>query len=209
MIKKQTWLLLAVFLALAGAAIYFKYNPKEAAPASRDATPLPTRAPTEYLFPTESAVASLTVSSRDGKIVGLELQDGKWAGVKPAKTEADQASVGAAISQISAIVVLARLDLRPADAGLASPANVITVGFSDGAYVKVQIGDETPTGTGYYARKENGNILVVDKYGIDALLTLLTSMPFPAPPTPPPLPPTDTPAPNGSETPVPTATKSP
>ena len=109
----------------------------------------------------------------------------------------------------SASVVRARLDLRPADAGLASPANVITVGFSDGAYVKVQIGDETPTGTGYYARKENGNILVVDKYGIDALLPPLPSSPSPAPPTPSPLPPTDTPAPNGSETPVPTATKSP
>lgn len=212
MVKKQTWVLLAVFLVLAGIALFLKYNPKGIA-SEKDATPLPTDIPIEYLIPKQESVASLTISSRGGEIVGLEARGGKWVGIKPVEAEADQASVGEAISQLTAITVLAHLDLRPEDTGLLSPANTIVVGFSDGTSMKVQIGDATPTKTGYYARKEDGSILVVDKYGVDALLNLLISPPFEDTPTPSPAPPTQTPTPTVTlpaiETPAPTATKQP
>ena len=195
MVKRQTWILLALFLALAGFAIYLKYNPKSDAPDA-DATQFATEAPVEFLFPAdEGTVTSLLIESREGKIVGVERGKNAWVLTQPFETEADPTSVEEAASQVAALTVLSRLELDLAAAGLKSPAYTVTVGFSSGNFFIAQVGDETPTGTGYYVRKEDGSVLVIDKYGMDALLNLLeypatleTSTPSPAPPTGTPIP---------------------
>jgi hypothetical protein len=111
---------------------------------------------------------------------------------QPFEAGADQGSVEAAASQVGALTVLSRLELDAAAAGLTSPAYTVTIGFSSGKVFVTEIGDATPTDTGYYVRKEDGSILVIDKYGMDALLNLLLYPPFLETPTPSPVPPTET-----------------
>jgi hypothetical protein len=211
MVKRQTWILLALFLALAGIAIYQKYNPSRPAP-DKDATPTATVAPEEFLFSVqEEVVTSILIESRDGESVGVERAGAAWAITKPFEAKADPASVEAAASQVSALKVIARLELSLAEAGLKSPAYTITVGFSGGKFLVAQIGDETPSGTGYYVRKEDGSVVVIDKYGVDSLINLFLFPPFLETPTPSPTAtetPTVTPTPPvASET--PNATKTP
>jgi hypothetical protein len=110
-----------------------------------------------------------------------------------------------AASQVIALTILNRLDLDPAVVGLKSPAYTITVGFSSGTVVIAEVGDVTPTESGYYVRKDDGSILVIDKYGMDALINLVLYPPYEEPPTP--SPETETPTPAASST--PTVTKTP
>jgi len=199
MVKRQTWILLAFFLALAGFALYQKYNPSAPRPRTNEnATPSVTIAPVEFLFPAgQGTVTSLSIESREGQSVRVERASaGAWSLTKPFEAAADPSSAEAAASQVSALRILARLDLDPADAGLKSPAYTLMVGFSDGRSFVVEVGDATPTGTGYYARKDGGfaSLLVIDKDGLDALLNLLVYPPFLETPTPSPTP-TETPTP--------------
>ena len=213
MVKRQTWMLLAFFLALAGFAIYQKYNPSAPRPRTNEnATPSATIAPVEFLFPAgQGTVASLSIESREGQSVRVErAAAGAWSLTKPFEAAADPSSAEAAASQVSALRILTRLDLDPADAGLKSPAYTLTVGFSDGKSFVVEVGDATPTGTGYYARKDGEGMLVIDKGGMDALLNLLQYPPYLETPTPSPVPSIETPTPTpGAATEMPTATKSP
>ena len=208
MVKRQTWILLALFLALAGFAIYQKYTPKSETPDS-DVTPSATVAPVEYLFPAgEGTVTSLLIKDREGQIIGVERKDKAWVITQPFEAEASQATAEEAASQATALTILNRLKLDLADVGLINPAYTITVGFSSGKSFVAQVGDLTPTDSGYYVRKEDGSILVISKYGMEALLNLLLYPPYEQTPTPSPLPPTETPTPEAA-TETPTATKTP
>lgn len=210
MIKKQTWILLALFAVLAGFALFLKYKPATDTPAESE-TPSATVAPVEFLFPAEEGVVtSILIESREGDVIGLERGEGVWAITRPFKADATQASVEEAASQVTALAILNRLDIDPSVVGLESPAYTITVGFSSGNFLVAQLGDVTPTDSGYYVRKEDGSILVVTKYGLESLLNLFLYPPYVETPTPSPIPPTQTPIP--SSTPNledPTATKTP
>ncbi len=208
MVKKQTWILLALFLALAGYAIYQKYNPRPETP-DPDVTPSATFAPVEYLFPAEEGVVtSLSIEDHEGQVIGVERREDGWVIIQPFDAEASQATVEEAASQITALTILNRLELDLAEAGLEDPAYTISVGFDSGRSFTVQVGDPTPTNSGYYARKEDGSILVISKYGMDALLNLLLYPPYEQTPTPSPMPATETPTPEVVPE-TPTATETP
>jgi hypothetical protein len=203
MVKKQTWILLALFLALAGFAIYQKYNPKSETTDS-EMTPSATDTPVEYLFPAEQgAVTSLMIKDHQGQIIGVERKNKAWVITQPFEAEASQATVEEAATQVTALTILNHLEIDLADVGLNDPAYTITVGFSDGKSMTAQVGDVTPTESGYYVRKNDGSILVISKYGMESLLNLILYPPYEQTPTPSPMPATQTATP-----PVPTETPS-
>lgn len=202
MIKRNTWFLLALLAALAGLALYLKYKPETDA-SDKDAASLATATPIERIFPSESEIVNLSIESREGEIVRVERTPDGWILTKPVSAKANQGAVEAAISQAAALSITARLDLAPVDIGLISPAYIITVELNNGEAVRLEVGDLTPTGTGYYARKDGGNILVINKYGLDALLDMLETPPYAETPTPSPTPTeTPTPTPEASATPA-------
>ena len=218
MIKRNTWVLLVLFAVLVGFSLDQKYKPGSELPAEEEEViSLETAAPVEFLFPAEEGVvATILIESKDGEVIGVERGGEGWVVTRPIEANADQAPVEAAASQVTALSVLDRLDIDPAAAGLESPAYTITVSFVNGNVFTAVIGAETPIGSGYYARKDDGDVLVITKDGVDALLNLLWYSPALATDTP--LPsetPTQTPTPaatttpDGSATPEATATSTP
>jgi hypothetical protein len=226
MIKRSAIVYFVLFVIVMVAAFYLQRNEDKATPPSDGGfepvvldTPDAVATP-GYLFSARDGnVTSIFIESKDGKSVGLERLDGVWRVTKPEPGEAIQSSVEEAASQILALQYLDSLDLPNADVGLDAPSYTITVGFSSGNFVIALVGDETPTGNGYYVRKETGPALVVGKYGLLALINMLDFPPYVASPTPaasetpaetatPTLAPTNTPDP-AAETPVPTATNAP
>jgi len=197
MIKRNTWVLLALFAILVGFAIYQKYKPAAKEPSQEEeAVSIETLAPVEFLFPAEEGVVtSILIESKEGEVIGVERGAEGWVVTRPVEANADQGPVEAAASQATALSILDYLDIDPAAAGLESPAYTITIGFTSGNTFTAKIGDETPIGSGYYARKDDGAVLVITKDGLDALLNLLWYSPALA---------TETPLP--SETPTPTST---
>ena len=119
-----------------------------------------------------------------------------WALSQPVETEADQGSSEAAASQVTTMRVLERIpDIDSELVGLEEPEYVMIVGFDGGTERTIHIGVVTPSESGYYVRDASGgDILIVSKSAVDALLQLLTSPPYLETPTPDPTPPENTPS---------------
>ena len=198
--RRPTVIYLLLFLVMAGAYYYFN---NRAQPADADIADIAvTFAPEdeiEYLFASEhGAPKSMHVESSTGEIVELEHNaENAWVLILPFEAAAEQGSSEAAASQITTIRIIDRLpDISPKDVGLDAPQYKLIVKFTNDVERIVDIGVVTPTESGYYVRIE-GEIMIVSRSAIDALIGLLTNPPYAETPTPSPIPATAT------ETPLP------
>jgi len=182
--KRSTWIMLVIFLALVG--VFFYLNQRETtASESEDASA--TVAPVEYLINENDGLPnSIEIKSNSGDQVHIERNEaGEWVLKQPIQTEANQGSAEAAASQLTALRIVSRPEVAPADAGLNHPSYEITVKLTGGTVKNVRIGDLTPTKNGYYTSvDDNDEVLIVSKTGLDSLLVLLTSPPYVSTPTP-------------------------
>ncbi len=202
MIRRNTWILLAVLVILVGVVVYF--NNQKNTPASA-ATPTASQ---QYLF-----------TSQDGKPTDIKIVDiaghsveiardsaGTWV-LKAPTSAASQGQAEAAATQITALSLFGNVQLGLDVVGLDKPAYVMTVTFDNTKTHKVLIGSVTPIQTGYYVQVDGGQIKVADKSGIDSLVGMLTTPPYLATLTPPITPtpiPSNTPTAKPSDTPAPT-----
>jgi hypothetical protein len=180
--KRSTGIVLIIFLALVGLMLYL--NQKSPATETADVTPTAT---VENLFAaTDGLPTSIDIKSESGDEVSIERNDaGVWVLKQPIEAEADQGSAEAAASQASALRIVSRPQVAPADVGLTQPAYVLTVKLTSGMLKTVRIGDLTPTSSGYYTSvNDSSEVLIVGKSGLDALLTMVKSPPIASTPTP-------------------------
>jgi len=182
MVKRSTWILLAI-LALAVGAYFLIKNP---ASKSKTITPTPTGG--SYLITQAFGVLqSLHISDNKGNNFQMQRDMSKaWVITAPTSGAADQGLAGAAETQIGALSILSTLNPSPdlTSVGLAVPLYTVELSSVSGKSAKIEIGNLTPTSSGYYVRFNGGKIYVIEKSGIDAVLNLLTSPPFPATATP-------------------------
>ena len=121
----------------------------------------------------------------------------------PFEASAEQGASEAAASQIITIRITDRLpNISPKDVGLDAPQYKLIVQFTSGVERIAEIGVITPTESGYYVGMD-GEIMIVSRSAIDALIGLLTNPPYAETPTPSPIPATAT------ETPLPSSTPEP
>jgi hypothetical protein len=105
-------------------------------------------------------------------------EENAWVVTQPVKAPADQGAVEAAATQIATMRILEHLpNLSPEAVGLDQPEYTARVQFTGGVERMLEIGVVTPTESGYYARGEDGEILIISKSAVDALLGLLFSPP--------------------------------
>jgi len=188
--RRSTWVYILLFVAVFGAAYYFN-NRQESTGIT--ITPEATSAPIEYIIKPEDGLPThIHIEAKTGEVVEVARnEENAWALILPEEAEADQGSVEAAASQAATIRILERLDNIALDAvGLDSPEYIIKLGFAGGVERTIEIGVLTPTERGYYARGEDGKIVILSKGAVDPLLGLLTAPPYapqtetPAPATP-------------------------
>jgi len=180
--KRGTWIVLVIFLALVGLWVYL--DRKEPPVEEVEATPTSV---VEYLFDeTAGQPTSISIEAESGEKVAIERnENGEWVLLQPIETEASQGSSEAAASQLMALRVLSKPEVALADVGLVEPLYVITVKLTGGTEEMVRIGDLTPTGSGYYAKINGRNeVLILGQTGLDALLTMVTAPPYVETPTP-------------------------
>ena len=181
--RRPTVIFLLLFLALA--ATYYFLNNREQ-PADIALTVEPTTEVT-YLFPAEDGLpTSIRIESNAGDTVEVARDaDNAWALTQPLAAPADQASAEAAASQVTTMQILDTIpDLDPEIIGLTDPQYIITIKFTGGVERKVDIGVVTPTESGYYVRNANGDIVIISRSSVDALLGLLTNPTYLETPTP-------------------------
>jgi hypothetical protein len=197
-----TVITLLLLIALIEFSIYF--NREKEKKVIAEATPI--SEPTT-LFSTEYGnVSGIEVKPTDGENVKVERNaENAWVVKMPIEGEANQGLAEAAAAQVSALTVISQIEdgKSPSDYGLDTPAYVITIKFESGKESTIEVGDATPTNSGYYVRLDMGKMMITDLSGIDALLQLRFFPPYLNTPTP--LPPTLTPVPatKAVSTPVP------
>ena len=194
MVKRSTWILLVILALVVGAYILINKHPFK---ASR---PTPTATETTYLVTqADGVLQSLRIFDNKSNNFQMEQDLSKtWVITAPTSSVADQALASAAETQVGALRIVTLLEKPPApnEIGFEVPAYTLELGFSNGISHKLEIGNKTPTSSGYYVRYDGGKIYIISQSGIDALLNLLTAPPYPA---------TETPAPTTESTSTPSS----
>lgn len=187
--RAGTWVAVLLLVALIGGAYYFNKNKKATADAEVTATTEPA-----FIFGTDSSISSIEVKPTNGETVKVARnKDGIWALKLPFETEANQGLVEAAASQLTALKIINSIDADPSIFGFDAPAYLITIEFVDGKTSTLEVGDATPTNSGYYVRVDKEKMVIVGLSSIDALTNLSFSPPYLNTPTPTALPATPTP----------------
>ncbi len=173
--RLSTLITVLIFAGVVAAAIYM--NRQSEAEADAGAT---SEAESSFLITSEALVSSIEVAPLEGATAKLERNEEKaWVLTKPEKGEADQGLAEAAASQIVALRVITPLEdvSDPSIYGLDKPDYVITIGFDDGVTSVIEVGDLTPSETGYYVRMGD-KYYVAAVSGISALTNLAVTPPY-------------------------------
>lgn len=198
-----TWISILMLAALVGLAFYL--NREKEKTGAEDATPT---LETSYIFTAaDGIVSSIEVKPAEGETVKIARNaENAWTVILPIEIEANQGMAEAAATQLTALPISSQIEdgKSPAIFGLETPAYIITIEFKNGAKHTLEVGDTTPTNSGYYVRVDKGKMMITDLSGIDALLQIGFFPPYLNTPTPTSLPPTATPVPpTETSTPVP------
>jgi hypothetical protein len=184
MVKRSTWILLAILALVIGAYFLLKNRPMKPGQAT------PTALGNTFLVTkSDGVLQSLQINDAQNHTVRMQRDpNGIWVITAPTTGEADQSLASAAETQVGALRIVTMLETTPELGAiqLAKPAYIIELTFNSGTQHKIEVGGLTPTSSGYYVRYDSKNIYVVSQDGIDALLNLLKAPPYP---------PTETPAP--------------
>jgi len=181
MIKRSTWILLVILILTVGAYFLIENKP------SKINALTPTVTGDSFLITqAQSVLQNLHIADNKGNKFQMQRDLSKsWVITAPTSGVADQGLAGAAETQVGALSIVTTFNSPPAlsTIGLAVPADTIDLLFVNGTSHKMEVGDLTPTSSGYYVRFDEGKIYVIEKSGIDSLLNLLASPPFPPTPT--------------------------
>ena len=182
MIRRSTWIFLGIFAVLVAAAFiwqrYAKKEPTEATPTTGQ----------DILLNLESPITSLRIEGVETQIVELvrDEQDQLKLSI-PEGEETDTEAVDSAIGQLSTLSVLSSFEQAPdlGAIGLVVPLYRISIKLENGQQIVLNVGKLTPTGSGYYVQKDDGEgVYVVSKYSLDSLLDLAKNPPVKPTPTP-------------------------
>jgi uncharacterized protein DUF4340 len=184
--RRSTWIWWAILLAVA--VLWFLLRSgRISLPASFSGTATPTLETRQLLFSAdEGTINGIKVEASEGQVVEIQRgAAGTWSLLQPEIAAADPALAESAATQAAALTILTALesDTDPQLLGLDQPAYTLTLETSAGTRVFL-IGSPTVTGSGYYVKTPDGQLVVVTKYGLDALVGLLSAPPYAETPTP-------------------------
>jgi hypothetical protein len=193
MIRPSTVVYLVILVGLLGAYLYLRNREQ---PAEIELT-LEPGTEVRYLFTAEEGTPTrIRIDSQTGETVEVARDaESTWTLIQPVAADADPAAAEAAATQVTTMRILDTVpDVEPEVVGLEVPEYTLTIGFTTGGERTVDVGVITPTENGYYVRDTSGQVVIVSRDSIDALLGLLDNPPYLETPTPPPaIPGADTP----------------
>jgi hypothetical protein len=151
--KPKGLLIAVVLLAVLGGAVWWS-NKQEAAKAGKgtDANT------TKILTIPEDQFQEIRIRKLTNEVIHLTRDTGKWRMTEPKPLPGDQDAVSSVVTNLASLnadkVIEEKADdLKPY--GLGDPTLAITIKRKDGKTDEVLIGDDTPTGSGSYAKLPN------------------------------------------------------
>ncbi len=181
--KRTSWTLLVLLAIAIGVYFAIKYtNEKKAA----EATPIPET--NSYLIQeTDNVLTRIRIFDQDYHIVEMQRnQEGFWDVTLPTVGTADQALASEAETQFGALGIVTDIGQVTSlgDFGLSFPTYTIKLTYANGVEHKIEVGNTTPTESGYYVQLDDAGVYVISQYSLNAVLKLINNPPYPATETP-------------------------
>jgi len=191
MIRRSTWIVLAVFLVLVGAVLIFQkvQKPDSSIDSADLVGDLQSSAPIEALFhiPEGDFILGLRVEDTTGRNLEIKRdnESATWVLVSP-EGSADQDTINRVLMQLESVSIDQTLspEIDREVIGLSNPAYTIALEISNGGVFTVFVGNITITNTSYYAQLAGDPPIVVNKFGLDPVINMLDSPPVLVIPTP-------------------------
>lgn len=182
MIRRSTWIVLLVFLVVLAGFLYL-----QRATPDEEGEMLPTSSSQKLFELAESDLSSVTIQSSDGNTVLLNRsEEGEWVLAQGPSGETDVPAIQSALGQfLNTQIVSSPGSLPGLEAlNLENALFKILLIEQDSNQIVINVGKETPTGSGYYVlASDQRQVVVVNKFGIDALLNFLKNPPLKPTPT--------------------------
>ena len=175
MIRRNTWVVLGVFVALLLVVIYLPKMQAQAEPTP-DVPAAPPAALFDFGF---EDIQAITISDAAGQQAAYQRTDEIfWEMTAPSMVPAEGLDLMQVIASIAQLTDWRELTaISPINdltvVGLYQPAYTIEVLLTSGEVVEVFVGDLTITEAGYYVRQPGGLPQVVEAFAVDAVLNLL------------------------------------
>ena len=149
--KPKGLLIAVVLLAVLGGLIFWSNKKQAAAGKTTDTA-------TKMLSIPDDQFQEIRIKKLTGEVIDLRKENGKWRLTEPKQLPADQDSVSGVVSNLSSlnadkVIEEKATDLKPY--GLNDPTLDVQVKRKDGKTDEILIGDDTPTGSGAYAKLPN------------------------------------------------------
>ncbi len=173
MIRRPAWIAIAIFILLAAFTLLLEKR--------GDDLPFSKTTPTPTVYQVVShADADITKVSllRDGhEISAIKDATLGWNFLSPPSIKDEAGTFQEKLSEILSFKVMRVLPTETTDIlmGLENnPALKITIEYSDGQKDVISIGDPTPIESGYYARLQNGDAVILNKISVENVTELFT-----------------------------------
>ncbi len=180
MVRRSTWVVLGLLVVLVGFTVLFQRY--QANKAANQPTATPTSAPVFLFNLAGTNVDEIKVSDNAGNNVDLarDPSTSKWSIVGKPADQADSSHIDTVANQLSAIEIQDTITetLPLASIGLDPSTYTITVTTSADSPMVAYVGIQTAIGSGYYVRNEAGQLMIVNKTGLDDVLNLLKNPPL-------------------------------
>ncbi len=172
MIRKPTWITLAIFILLLVFAILWpQLRPEESIPESTQTLESP------WFIPFSELIGIKVENFEEGKTVELQKDpEGQWNEVGGSQGQADEEIIERSINWLASPVIARELSTEGGldQFGLDEPKGIITVTFTDGTTNVLLIGDVTVPGSMRYVKMPHSSrVLLIDKSVVNSVMELV------------------------------------
>lgn len=186
MVRRSTWIFLAIFVLLVAVAVLLPRLKKSDDTTEPTATTQPSQ-PKVYDLNLEDVVW-IQFMDAQGNLVEVERESptAEWVMVGETLETSDSFRIESVAGQLLAMQAMRTFetDLGIGTVGIDHPGYTITIRTTTGNEIINKIGNLNAVGNGYYIKVDNEPVVIVAKLVLDEVLGILTEPPLAATPTP-------------------------
>jgi hypothetical protein len=173
MIKRPTIVLLIIFALVLGLAFLIPVLQGDEDKSDQLATPRP------KFLPTGDTYVKILLLENGSEVATLHQQkDGNWVVDYPSGASVSTGEVEQIFSELAAIEIVSSLPTPPAasSVSLDAPKWILQLTDSKEEVIMVKVGDAAPTGSAYYVILDNKSPVVINRYGLDRVIEILSGL---------------------------------
>jgi hypothetical protein len=172
-IRKPAWIAILIFILLAAITLFLEKRGNDLPFNQKTSTP------TIYkvVINSEIDITRVILKTIDHEIVVIKDANLGWKVISPPDNADSVGIFQEKLSEILSLKVYRMLSSNTSDELLGlnkHPSLDILLEYSDGQKDTILIGDQTPIESGYYARLQNGEAVILNKISVENILDIFT-----------------------------------